>query len=73
MAVFMVIGIFAPHLCMVSISGSGGGGMLGTCPPVGPNSFVFAYIFVEKHPHQGSTPHNGSMPPPMGNPRSAIG
>ena len=28
-------------------------------PPTGPNSFIFAYIFAEKHPHRGSTP-----PPP---------
>ena len=35
-----------------------------TPPPMGPNSFVFAYIFTEKHLHRRSTP-------PMGNPGSA--
>ena len=35
-------------------------------PPTGPNSFIFAHIFGEKHLHQRSTP-----PPPMGNPGSA--
>ena len=32
---------------------------------MGHNSFVFAYIFTEKHPHRRSMPH------PMGNPGSA--
>ena len=31
--------------------------------PTGPNSFVFAHIFAEKHPHWRSTPPNGSTPP----------
>ena len=30
-------------------------------PHTGPNSFIFAYIFAKKHPHQRSTP-----PPPYG-------
>ena len=45
-------------------------GVPGACPPMGPNSFIFAYIFAKKHPHQRSTPPNGSTPP-MGNPGSA--
>ena len=40
-------------------------------PPTGSNSFVFAYVFAKKHPHQRSAPPNGSVPPPMGNPGSA--
>ena len=32
------------------------GGMPGTrSPPTGPNSFIFPYIFAEKHQRQGST------------------
>ena len=32
-------------------------------PPMGPNSFVFAYIFTKKHPHQRSTtPLTGARP-----------
>ena len=46
----------------------GGGGCAGrTPPPMGPNSFIFAYIFTEKHPCRRSTP------PSMGNPGSATG
>ena len=33
-----------------------GAGVPGARPPTGPNSFIFAYIFAEKHPRQGSTP-----------------
>ena len=48
-----------------------GGGRAGnTPPPMGPNSFVFTYIFTEKHPHRGSTPPTGPRPP-TGNPGSA--
>ena len=40
------------------------GGMPGTCSPMGPNSFIFAYIFTKKHPHQRSMhPPNGCTPP----------
>ena len=44
------------------------GGSRGACrahaPPTGPNSFVFAYIFAEKHPRQRSTPPlTGPCPP----------
>ena len=49
----------------------------GVCPahatPVGPNSFVFAYIFVEKHPCWKSTPPLMGPRPPTGNPGSATG
>ena len=40
------------------------------CPPSGPNSFVSAYIFTEKHPCRRSTPPHGSILP-TGNPGSA--
>ena len=36
-----------------------GGHAWRTPPPMGPNSFVFAYIFIEKCPHGRSTPHYG--------------
>ena len=32
------------------------GGVLGACPPMGPNYFIFAFIFAKKHPCQSSTP-----------------
>ena len=32
-------------------------------PPMGPNSFIFAYIFTKKCPCQRSTPPNRCMPP----------
>ena len=35
-----------------------GGRARRTLPPTGPNSFIFAYYFTEKHPCQRS------MPPP---------
>ena len=46
---------------------------LGTRPPssMGPNSFVFAYIFTKKHPHRRSTTPNECTHPPTGNPGSA--
>ena len=37
-----------------------------TPPPTGPNSFIFTYIFTKKCWHRGSTPPNGSTPPPYG-------
>ena len=51
------------------------GGVSGAHPPMGPNSFIFAYIFTEKHPHRRSTPPYGKswihhcrqyMPPQTG-------
>ena len=45
--------------------------MLGTCPPMGPNSFIFAYIFTKKHPCRRSMPPLMGACPPMGNPGSA--
>ena len=36
----------------------------GPPPPTGPNSFVFAYVSLEKCPHQRLVP----LPPPTGNP-----
>ena len=47
------------------------GGMPGACPPTGPNSFVFTYIFVEKCPRRRSTPPLTGPRPPTGNPGSA--
>ena len=35
-------------------------------PPMGPNSFVFTYIFTEKYPHQRSTPPKTGLCPPYG-------
>ena len=40
-------------------------------PPTGPNSFIFAYIFAEKHPRRRSTPPLTGPRPPTGNPGSA--
>ena len=44
------------------------GGVPGACPPTGPNSFVLAYIFAEKHLCQRFTPPLPGPPPPTGNP-----
>ena len=41
------------------------------CPPTGSNSFVFTYVFTEKHPHQRLAPPQWLGTPPMGNPGSA--
>ena len=51
--------------------GGSRGGMPGACPPMGPNSFIFAYICTEKCPCQRSTPPLTDAHPPMGNPGSA--
>ena len=37
-----------------SLADRGGGGAGRTPPPMGPNSFIFAYIFTEKCLHQRS-------------------
>ena len=37
-----------------------------TPPPMGPNSFVFAYIFTKKHLHQRSMPPPNRCTPPYG-------
>ena len=42
------------------------GSVPGTCPPTGPNSFIFAYIFAEKCPHWGSMPPLMGPHPPYG-------
>ena len=56
---------------MMSIGGSRGGHAW-HMPPMGPNSFIFAYIFTEKCPRRRSMPSpNGCMPPRTGNPGSA--
>ena len=47
------------------------GGVLGAHPPMGPNSFIFAYIFTEKHLCRRSMPPLTGARPPMGNPGSA--
>ena len=48
---------FVFHFRVFNTGGSRG--RAGRTPPIGPNSFVFAYIFTKKRPHQRSTP-----PPP---------
>ena len=48
----------------------GGAGGVPSPPPTGSNSFVFAFIFAKKHPHQRSVPPPARRPP-MGNPGSA--
>ena len=53
------------------IGGSREGGVPGARPPMGPNSFVFAYIFTKKCPRRRSTPPLTVARPPMGNPGSA--
>ena len=49
------------------------GGRVGAHPTMGPDSFVFTYIFTEKHPRRRSTPPLTGARPPTGNPRSATG
>ena len=58
-------------LMFVQYIGGSRGGMPSACPPMGPNSFVFTYIFGEST-HVGG-PHPPVMGPhsPMGNPGSA--
>ena len=46
------------------------GGVPGACPPMGPNSFIFTYIFTKKCPRRRSTPPLMGAHPPMGNPGS---
>ena len=41
------------------------GGVPSACPPMGPNSFIFTYIFTEKCPHQRSTPPSNRCMPPL--------
>ena len=44
--------------------GGSRGGRAGACPPTGPNSFIFAYIFTEKCPHwRPKPPKMGPRPP----------
>ena len=40
-------------------------------PPTGPNSFIFAYIFAEKHLCRRSMHPVRGKHPPLGNPGSA--
>ena len=49
------------------------GGCAQHTPPMGPNSFVFAYIFTEKCPRRRSMPPQRVHAPPTGNPGSATG
>ena len=42
------------------------------CPPTGPNSFIFTYVFTKKHLCQRLVPPPMRVgTPPMGNPGSA--
>ena len=50
----------------ISLADLGGGRAGRTPPPMGPNSFVFAYIFTEKCPYQRSMPLLTSARPPYG-------
>ena len=62
------------HPCnMVYITLADLGGVPGARPPppMGPNSFIFAYIFTEKCPRRRSTPPLTGARPPMRNPGSA--
>ena len=48
-----------------------GGACPAHAPTMGPNSFVFAYIFTKKCPRRRSTPPPTGARPPTGNPGSA--
>ena len=52
--------VFFPRWNEDSIGGSGGGGGGGggswAHAPMGPNSFIFAYIFIEKRPRRRTMP-----------------
>ena len=51
---------------MSNIIGGSRGGVPGARPPMGPNSFVFAYIFTEKCPRRRSTaPLREILDPPL--------
>ena len=49
------------------------GGATGIHPPTGSNSFIFAYVFTEKHPRRRSVPPQWLSAPSTGNPGSATG
>ena len=57
--------------CTHLTGGSGGGPAGCTAPPMGPNSFIFAYIFTKKRLHRRSTSPLMGAHPPTGNPGSA--
>ena len=59
------------HYVVVTIGGSRG--RAGRTPPMGPNSFVYAHIFTEKHPRWSSTPPLMGACLPTGNPGSITG
>ena len=62
---------FLPSYC-VSLADLGEGCAGRTPPPMGPNSFIFTYIFTKKHPCWRSMPPlTDASPPPTGNPGSA--
>ena len=51
-------------VCTTLAGSGGGGGVPGARPPMGPNSFIFTYIFAKKCLCRRSTlPPNGSTPP----------
>ena len=55
---------FSYCISLVDLGGGGGERAGHTPPPMGPNSFIFAYIFTKKCPHWRSTPPlMGACPP----------
>ena len=64
----------AATLAITDLANIGGSrGCVWCTPPMGPNSFIFAYIFTKKCPCQRSTTPLMGAHPPMGNPGSATG
>ena len=59
---------FAQYIICI---GGSRGGVPDARPPMGSNSFIFAYIFTEKCPRRRSTPPLTGACPPTGNPGSA--
>ena len=56
--------------CAIKLIG-GSRGVPGVRPSTEPNSFIFVYIFAEKHPRRRSIPPVTGPHPPTGNPGSA--
>ena len=58
----------ALHVPLADLGGEGGARRM---PPMGPNSFIFGYIFTKKYPHWRSIPPPTGARPSTGNPGSA--